>query len=137
MASLQNFDQEIAKTEQVVNADFTYPVSMGFASPVTLSAGAEYRNEEYENTPGDLQSYGAGPYARQPLYNLVSPGVYTPALDGTGAQIVAVQSPAASGYGGTSPTFAGKRSQSSYGFYTGAETDITSQFSVGASAITM
>ncbi|SUS03278.1 Colicin I receptor [uncultured Defluviicoccus sp.] len=123
---------ELIQTEQVVNADFTYPVNMNFASPVTLSAGAEYRNEEYENTPGDLQSYGAGPYARQPLYNLVSPGVYTPALDGTGAQIVAVQSPAASGYGGTSPTFAGKRSQSSYGIYAGAETDITSQFSMGA-----
>jgi len=123
---------KLIQTEQVVNADFTYPMDMGFASPVTLSAGAEFRNEEYENTPGDLQSYGAGPYARQPLYNLVSPGVYTPALDGTGAQIVAVQSPAASGYGGTSPTFAGKRAQSSYGIYTGAETDITSQFSVGA-----
>lgn len=123
---------ELIQTEQVVNADFTYPVSFGFASPVTLSAGAEYRNEEYENTPGDLQSYGAGPYSRQPLYNLVSPGVYTPALNGSGQQIVATQSPAASGYGGTSPTFAGKRSQSNYGFYTGAETDITSQLSVGA-----
>lgn len=123
---------ELIQTEQVVNADFTYPVNFGFASPVTLSAGAEYRNEEYENTPGDLQSYGAGPYSRQPLYNLVSPGVYTPALNGSGQQIVATQSPAASGYGGTSPTFAGKRSQSNYGFYTGAETDITNQFSVGA-----
>uniref|UniRef100_A0A6J6A157 Unannotated protein n=1 Tax=freshwater metagenome TaxID=449393 RepID=A0A6J6A157_9ZZZZ len=123
---------KLIQTEQVVNADFTYPVGLGFASPVTLSAGAEYRNEEYENTPGDLQSYGAGPYSRQPLYNLVAPGVYAPALNTGGQQIVATQSPAASGYGGTSPTFAGKRSQSSYGFYTGAETDITSQLSVGA-----
>ena len=123
---------KLIQTEQVMNADFTYPVSMGFASPVTLSAGAEYRNEEYENTPGDLQSYGAGPYSRQPLYNLVSPGVYTPALNAGGQQIVATQSPAASGYGGTSPTFAGKRSQSNYGIYAGAETDVTNQLSVGA-----
>ena len=121
---------QLIQTEQMANADFTYPLQVGLASPVTLSAGAEYRNEEYENTPGDLQSYGAGPYARQPLYNLVSAGVYTPTLS-NGVQTVATQSPAASGYGGTSPTFAGKRSQSSYGIYTGAEADITSQLSVG------
>jgi iron complex outermembrane recepter protein len=108
---------ELIQTEQVINADFTYPVSLGFASPVTLSAGAEYRNEEYEKTAGDPQSYGAGPYAVQPLYNLVSPGVYAP------AGITATKPPAASGYGGTSPTFAGKSSQSNYGVYVGAETD--------------
>lgn len=117
---------ELIQTEQVINADFTYPVSLGFASPVTLSAGAEYRNEEYEKTAGDPQSYGAGPYAVQPLYNLVSPGVYAP------AGITATKPPAASGYGGTSPTFAGKSSQSNYGVYVGAETDLTSQLSVGA-----
>ena len=117
---------KLIQTEQVMNADFTYPVNLGFASPVTLSAGAEYRNEEYEKTAGDPQSYGAGPYAVQPLYNLVSPGVYAP------AGITATKPPAASGYGGTSPTFAGKSSQSNYGVYVGAETDVTSQLSVGA-----
>lgn len=122
---------ELIQREQVVNADFTYPVDLGLSSPVTLSFGAEYRNEEYEKTAGDPQSYGAGPYARQPLYDLVSPGVYTPALSGT-TQIVATQSPAASGYGGTSPRFAGKTSQSNTGVYLGAEADLTDRLSVGA-----
>lgn len=118
-----NFGKLIQR-EQVFNADFTYPVEAGLASPVTLSFGAEYREEEYEKTVGDLQSYGAGPYARQPLYNLVEPGVYA-------AANVVTQSPAASGYGGVSPNFAGTRSQDNYGIYAGAETDLTEKLSAG------
>jgi iron complex outermembrane recepter protein len=127
------FFGKLIQREQNINLDLTYPIEAGFASPITLSGGAEYRREEYETTVGDLQSYGAGPYARQPLYNLVSPGVYTPALNTAvpPAQIVATQSPAASGYGGVSPTFAGKNSQQSYALYVGAETDITEKFTAG------
>ncbi len=127
------FFGKLIQREQNLNLDLTYPLEVGFFSPITVSGGAEYRREEYETTVGDLQSYGAGPYARQPLYNLVSPGVYTPALNTATppAQIVATQSPAASGYGGVSPTFAGKNSQQSYAVYVGAETDITEQFTAG------
>lgn len=125
------FFGELIQSEQNLNLDLTYPVEVGFASPITLSGGAEFRRERYETTVGDLQSYAAGPFARQPLYDLVSPGVYTPALGGNGAQIVATQSPAASGYGGVSPVFAGANSQTSYGFYVGAEADITESFTAG------
>ena len=125
------FFGDLIQREQNINLDLTYPLEVGFFSPVTLSGGAEYRREEYETTVGDVQSYGAGPFARQPLYNLVAPGVYTPALNAGGAQIVATQSPAASGYGGVSPVFAGKNSQQSYAVYVGAEADITEQFTAG------
>ena len=128
---------DLIQREQNANLDLTYPLSVGFASPITLSAGAEYRREEYEKTVGDLQSYGAGPYARQPLYNQVSPGVFVPAgtiVNGTFVQTVATKSPAASGYGGTSPAFAGKNAQSSYGGYVGAEADITEQLTMGLAA---
>ena len=127
------FFGKLIQREQNINLDLTYPLEVGFASPVTLSGGAEFRREEYETTVGDVQSYGAGPYARQPLYNLVSPGVYTPALNTATppAQIVATQSPAASGYGGASPVFAGKNSQQSYAVYIGAETDITDKLTAG------
>lgn len=124
------FFGNLIQSEQNVNLDITYPLEVGFASPITLSGGAEYRRETYETTVGDLQSYAAGPFARQPLYDLVSPGVYTPALNGT-TQIVATQSPAASGYGGVSPLFAGSNSQTSYGIYVGAEADITDSFTAG------
>lgn len=123
---------KLIQSETNLNADFTYPVEVGFASPITLSGGLEYRREQYEKTVGDLQSYAAGPFARQPLFNQVSPGVFTPALNASGAQIIATQSPAASGYGGTSPAFAGVSSQENYGIYIGAETDITDSLTVGA-----
>ena len=125
------FFGELIQREEVFNLDLTYPVEVGFASPITLSAGAEHRREEYEKTVGDLQSYAAGPFARQPLYTLVSPGVYAPVIGTNGAQVVATQSPAASGYGGVSPAFAGVNSQKSYGIYFGAETDITEGFTMG------
>ena len=116
---------KLIQSEQVLNADFTYPLEAGFASPITLSGGAEYRKERYEKTVGDLQSYAAGPFASQVLYNQTAPGVYAP------AGITNTQSPAASGYGGVSPNFAGVSTQSSYGFYVGAEADITEAFTVG------
>jgi iron complex outermembrane receptor protein len=116
---------KLIQSEQVLNADFTYPVEAGFASPITFSGGAEYRKERYEKTVGDLQSYAAGPFASQTIYNQIEPGVYAP------AGITATQSPAASGYGGVSPNFAGVSTQSSYGFYVGAETDITDALTVG------
>ena len=125
---------DLIQREQNANLDLTYPLEVGFASPITLSAGAEYRREEYEKTVGDLQSYGAGPFARQPLYDLISPGIYVPAgsiVNGTFVQTVVTKSPAASGYGGTSPVFAGKNAQSSYGAYIGAEADITNQLTMG------
>jgi len=113
-------------TQEELNAtlDLTYPLEAGLASPITLSGGAEFRKETYKASAGDEQSYGAGPFASQALYTLSAPGVYTR----TGS---ASQSPAASGYGGTSPQAAGSWSQESWGVYFGAEADITSALTVG------
>jgi iron complex outermembrane recepter protein len=134
---------KLIQSEVTLNADFTYPLEVGFDSPITLSAGAEYRRERYEKTAGDVQSYGAGPFASQPLYDLVAPGVYQrtlvrdaaglPILDANGnvQPVTATQSPAASGYGGTSPNFAGVSTQSSYAFYVGAEADVTKALTIG------
>ena len=137
------FFGELIQSEQNINLDLTYSADVGFASPITLSGGAEYRRETYETTVGDLQSYASGPFASQPLYTLVSPGVYAvvpntaaacPRFNASApatAVCTATQSPAASGYGGVSPVFAGSNSQTSYGFYVGAEADVTEAFSMG------
>ena len=118
---------DLIQKEFNANLDLTYPLEVGFASPLTISGGAEYRKETYEQTAGDPQSYGAGPYAvAQRLYTLTAvPGVYTAA--GTSN----AQGVGASGYAGTSPTTAGAFSQSDYGAYIGLETDITDILSVG------
>ncbi|PZR34152.1 MAG: TonB-dependent receptor [Caulobacter segnis] len=121
---------KLIQRETNLNLDLTYPLELGFASPVTLSGGAEYRHEEYEATAGDLQSYAAGPYAVQPLYVQVSPGVYTRSIV-NGSPESASKSPGASGYGGTSPASAKTSTQSNFGVYLGAETDVTEALTVG------
>jgi iron complex outermembrane recepter protein len=115
---------KLIQSEQMLNADFTYPIEAGMASPITLSGGAEFRRERYEKTVGDLQSYAAGPFASQNLYRETAPGVYV-------FNSTVSQSPAASGYGGVSPNFAGVSTQSSYGFYVGAEADVTEALTAG------
>ncbi len=71
-----------------------------------------------------MQSYAAGPFASQSLYVQTAPGVY--AFDST-----VNFSPAASGYGGTSPASAGSFSQKNFALYVGAETDLSDALSVG------
>ncbi|MEI9849651.1 MAG: TonB-dependent receptor [Sphingomonas sp.] len=117
---------DLVQEETNANLDLTYPLEIGFASPLTISGGAEYRKETYEQTAGDTQSYGTGPYAiAQRLYTMTAPGVYT--FAGTSN----AQGVGASGYAGTSPTTAGSFSQESYGAYVGLETDITDALTVG------
>ncbi len=92
-----NFGRQ-AQKETDFNLDLTYPLEVGFARPITLSSGFEYRNETYQLTASDFQGYAQG---------------------------------GASGYGGVSPAQAGKWSQKNIAIYGGAETDITSNWTVG------
>ena len=115
---------KLIQTEFDAYLDMTYEMDAGLASPLTLSWGAEYRKEGYEQTAGDPQSYGAGPYASQNLYVETAPGIY--AFNSTVGMPTG-----ASGYGGTSTTFAGKFNQSSYGAYVGLEGDLTEALTFG------
>ncbi len=118
---------DLIQKELTLNLDLSYPVEAGFASPITLSAGAEYRRETYKATEGDVQSYGAGPFASQDLYVLTGPNTY--ARDTVTPTVGFLQ--AASGYAGTGPQSAGSFRQRNVSVYAGAETDITEAFSVG------
>jgi iron complex outermembrane receptor protein len=115
----------LIQEETVVNSDFVWSVDTGLPSPLTVGFGAEYREETYEATEGDEQSYGIGPYITQPLYTQTSPGVY--AFDST----VSMAFPGASGYGGTSPDAANAYKQHNYAAYVSVEADLTESFSVG------
>ncbi len=121
---------KLIQKEFDANVDLTYAVEAGLASPITFSGGAEFRRESYTATEGDLQSYGAGTYAiARDLYAETAPGsgIYT----NTGEKTRSF-APAASGYGGTSPTYAGTSRQKSWGVYVGAEADITKELTLGA-----
>ncbi|MDE2042847.1 MAG: TonB-dependent receptor, partial [Alphaproteobacteria bacterium] len=104
-----NFGQLIQR-EASLNLDMSYPLQVGLAAPLTVAWGGEYREEDYTQTAGDVQSYAAGPYAAQGF------------------------SPGASGYGGTSPNSAGTWSQSDFAGYLDLETDLMKNLSVGAAA---
>ena len=123
---------DLIQEEFVANIDLSYEIDSGLASALTLSGGLEYREETYEATEGDPQSYGAGPYATaNPLFVETAPGsgVFTP----TG-EFTAVEAPSASGYGGTAPTYAGSASEDSYAVYVGLEADVTDRLSGGIAA---
>jgi iron complex outermembrane recepter protein len=115
----------LIQKEVDVAADLVWSVDAGLSSPLTVAFGAEYREETYEATEGDLQSYGIGPYITQPLYVETAPGVY--AFDST----VTMAFPGASGYGGTSPDAANEYSQNSAAAYASVETDLAESLSVG------
>ena len=118
---------KLVQEEADANLDLSYPLEVGLASPLTISGGGEWRKETYQQTAGDPQSYGAGPYAVQQLYiPTATPGVYTHTIND-----VVTQAPGASGYGGTSPAAAGSWSQASYAAYVDLETDIVKALSVG------
>ncbi len=50
--------------QNLVNLDFSREYEAGFAKPVAVAVGAEYREEEFKIRPGDLQSYATGPLFR-------------------------------------------------------------------------
>lgn len=54
-------DGALEYTQNILNADFTQPLEWGLAYPVTLSFGAEYRQEKWNQSPGEPGSYqGSG-----------------------------------------------------------------------------
>ncbi len=48
----------------LANLDFSRQFEVGFASPLSIAVGAEYRNENFKITPGELQSFALGPFFR-------------------------------------------------------------------------
>lgn len=47
--------------QTLINLDLTHEYDIGFAKPLAVAFGAEYRNENFKIRPGDFQSYATGP----------------------------------------------------------------------------
>lgn len=56
-------------SQGIVNLDLSREYEVGFTKPLTVSFGAEYRNERYQIRPGDFQSYALGPLFRAAIPN--------------------------------------------------------------------
>jgi len=64
-ASVRAFDAGGLSYKQAMgNLDFSREFDVGFAKPLTLAFGAEYRVERFAIRPGELQSWAIGPYFR-------------------------------------------------------------------------
>jgi len=129
--SPENFyDGKFVQNEHNFNVDVTYPWQVaGFASPVSVAAGAEWRDENYQQLLGDQASYAAGPYTSQPLYNCNGLTLScTPDVVG-GSQVVATQSTASNGYGGIAASV--DASQISYAGYIDLEADVVKDLTLG------
>lgn len=47
--------------QNIFNLDLSKDYQVGFAKPLTVAAGAEYRQEQFKIRPGDTQSFAIGP----------------------------------------------------------------------------
>ncbi len=122
---------KFVQRESTFNIDLSYPWQVpGLASPLSVAAGGEYRDETYQQLLGDPASYASGPYgALQPLYSCTATSC-TPALDASGKQIVAGGVPTQSnGYGGIGTGI--DASQISYGGYIDLEADVLRWLTLG------
>ena len=64
-ASKHSFDAGGLRYGQTVpNLDLTHEYAVGFAKPLSVAVGAEYRGEDFKIRPGELQSYAIGPLFR-------------------------------------------------------------------------
>jgi iron complex outermembrane receptor protein len=50
--------------QDIVNLDFSKEYAIGTAKPLSVAAGTEYRAENFQIRPGDVQSYATGPFFR-------------------------------------------------------------------------
>ena len=55
--------------QNIANLDVSRDYAVGFAKPLTVAAGAEYRHEQFKEQPGDLQSWAIGPLFHPAINN--------------------------------------------------------------------
>ncbi|KQN06595.1 TonB-dependent receptor [Sphingobium sp. Leaf26] len=123
---------KLEQRETLVNADFSYPWEVGFASPVTIAFGGQYFRESYELGLGDQASYAIGSYTGNLVFHQDGTPVYS-GFDENGDPVqLSVNLPVgANGFPGYSPAIAGESARNSKGLYIDIEGDVTEQLSFG------
>ena len=99
--------------QHVLNADLNTPLNLGLAYPVTLSYGAEWRQDTFVQSAGEPLSYANG--------GVIAPGASAPL---PGAQVFA----------GFKPSDGGDFDRHNVSFYAGLEGDLSDKLSAGIAA---
>ena len=94
-------------SQDVFNLDLSKTLDWGFDYPVTLSYGAEWREDNFTQSPGEPASYALGTFASLP-----------------GSQV----------FPGFKPTDGGDFDRHNVSVYAGLEADLTEQLSLGIAA---
>lgn len=133
--SQANFDSGGLRFGQTtVNLDLRREIDVGFAKPLTLALGGEYRDENFKIVPGEPQSYAPGPF-------------FVPARAATVAECAALGGVrnattgvctfpgraalvGAQGFPGLPASAATDRSRDSYAVYAELDTDVFQGFTV-------
>lgn len=113
----------LVNDELQVNLDFTYPVEVGLASPLSVAFG--YRDEGYDIKEGEPTSYEIGPFARPDPFGFCQVNDCVPGDPALNAVPVG-----SNGFPGYSPEFASSRSRDSYSAYIDFEVDVTPEWLV-------
>lgn len=109
----------LQQRETNLNFDVSYPLEVGFASPLNIAAGTEFRRETYVVGIGEQASYQIGPYAQQTVRR----------TDGTTFSNTAPIG--ANGFPGYDPSAATNTSRNSYSAYLDLETSVLKTLDVG------
>ena len=119
--------------ESNLNFDVTYPWEVGgFASPVTVAAGVEWRRENYQQILGDPASFAAGPYTSQPLYDCDIDSCTPHNPDEDGRPETLSHNAGSNGFAGISTSV--DAAQRSYAGYVDLEADVVERLTLGVAA---
>ena len=135
---------DLISDELGIAAEFVYPLDVGFAEPLYVAFGAEYREEGYEIAEGDPLSYEIGPYASPDPWNLsitAEEAAADPTLAGPACLIPGLESATEScpendavnnavpvgsnGFPGYSPDFATEYDRDSFAVYLDMDSELT------------
>jgi iron complex outermembrane receptor protein len=129
-ASQNSFDAGgLAFRQIVANADFSHGYDIGFAKPLSVAFGFEFRNENFKIREGDVQSYAAGPLFRPSVATTAANCTTMDGVYNAGTGICSFPGRAAAvgaqGFPGIPLSARTDESRSSYAAYVELDTDIT------------
>ncbi len=122
-------------SQLTLNADVTREFDAGFAKPLTLAFGAEYRDENFKERPGQLESYAAGPFTRATIANSTAANCTAQGglLVGTNCTFPGRNAAVGQqGFPGIPASARTDNSRDSWAAYAELDTDITEGFTVTA-----
>ena len=127
-ASQSTFDAGGLRYGQTVaNLDLSREYQLGFFKPLTVAGGLEYRNENFQIRPGDIQSFATGPLVRASITttaaNCAAQGGVFAAATGVCSFPGRAAPAGAQGFPGIPTSSATDRSRHSFAGYVELDTD--------------